>query len=421
MVKNTKQYLVKININTLVYLALACYYLLGIFGETTLSDIAIVSTISGILNVVVILALIWKIVIQKYSASSLLRIAIFFAVFFLAYYLCEYKELYRIFLFVTAAKGIDMKKVAKQTIILTLAAILLVMLLTEIGFIEAVWISGGTSRTFFWTASSSTQIYLWGFTHHNFIGCRIMMCYTCYVFLRYEKYKIWDFLVGIVAFVFCYQVIKSRTTAFLIIITMILIIIFKLLQYFGDKKNKPLMKIGTYAIMIIAPVLSIVVSIKYTASNILYFLLDQIIYTRFSYANSIFKEYGLSLFGQNVELISTVEANESGVSAIVLDNAYMHLLIRCGLCVTVLVLLAWFLVARTALNEKKYSVAIIVAVYFICGISEKWLFTITYNPFVLFWSICLYSQNLALFDINSDEKKRKRIRFKINNHKFDPS
>lgn len=392
---------IKINENTYFYAAIGLLYIMGVINETTLAEFAFTQIIVILIRYSVVILLIIKFLLQKYSKSDLIKLGVISTFFLLSYLRSGYFEMIMDLLFISAAKEVDFKKIAKETIIISAICVLVIMALAQANVIDNITVT--SSRQYFFGDTSSQ---LWGFTHHNFLGCRILMCFICYIYIRFEKYDFKDLAFSVLVFSFLYKVISSRTSALLVAVTTFLILLLKLLEFLEKRKNKPMVNVGLYSIMAFAPIFSLAVTLNYNSGNPVYLLLDGLIYRRFSYGQSIFNQYGLSLFGQRIELVSSLDAIRNGVDASILDNAYMYLLVKCGICVGFLVIFGWFLVAKMSIKRKNYSLAIIIAVYFICGISEKWLFTITYNPFVILLSIGIYSKNNILVEFPERAKHR---------------
>lgn len=381
--------------NKAFYIAFGLHYLNGIIGQTTLAEIPFVSSVMTGVRWIVLILLLLVLLSQKYTVRSAWTVVLSGSAFLVSYLLCDYQELAWGFLFVAAAKNADLKRSAKEILIITVAAVAAVMLLADFGLIESITEDVSEGRSYLW--SGGDTIKLWGFTHHNYLGCRTLTFYLCYIILRYEKYHVLDLLPAVLCFCFCYYMVKSRTAAILILVATVLVVIFKFLQQLekkiGEDKCGLLAKLGTGFIMLFSVIFSLVVCIGYNPSISFYEFLDDLLSTRLSKANALWQEYGFSLLGQSVELIGTQAAEEAGVSPVILDNAYMHLFIRCGILVGVLVLVAYASAARNALRRKDYAVAVVIATYFVCGISECWLFTITYNPLLILLSSALYDEN----------------------------
>ena len=395
----------------LFYIAIGAFYINSIVGLTTLMDIGAVSALMKIFRWIGYIFCILKICTQTYTLRSIFKIIVTAGIVFLSSYLSGYQTLLIWLLYILAAQNIDLRKTAKEVMIITLVLFLLVVLLAELGFIESTTQSvSSSSRSYLW--SSGNTILLWGFEHHNYIGRCAFTFITCYIFLRFDKFKWFDLIPCVIVFYICYFVSKTRTAALLILAATLLVLFFKLLKFFGEKTNKNIVAFTVYFIMILSIAFSIFMCLTYNSGSAFYEFFDDLLTTRFSSANSIFSNYGFSILGQDVTLVSTIEAKEQGITAIVLDNAYMHLLIRFGLLLSALVIGGYFYSAKIALREKNYGILIIIAIIFVCGIAETWFLSLSSNPFLLLVSTGLYNQDLKLEKSATERKKRIKLTWK---------
>ena len=377
------------------YIAFGLHYLNGIIGQTTMAEIPFISSVMTGVRWIVLILLLLVLLGQNYTVRSAWIVVLSGCAFLLSYLLCDYQELAWGFLFVAAAKDADLRRAAKEILIITVAAVAAIMLLADFGLIESITEDASGGRSYLW--SGGDTIPLWGFTHHNYLGCRTLTFYLCYVILRYDRFALIDLAPAWACFCFCYYLIKSRTAAILIVVATVLVLIYRLLPWLkvkiGAEKTGTLAQLGTGFIMLFSVFFSLLVCVGYTSRSDLFEFLDDLLSTRVSRAHNMLGDYGYSLFGQQVELLGTQAASEAGVASVILDNSYMHLFIRCGVLVGVLVLTAYFIAARKAIRRENYSVAVVISTYFVCGISECWLFTITYNPLLILLSPALYGEN----------------------------
>lgn len=381
--------------NRLFYIAIAIFYFAGIINETVFIEYPSISFLITVMNWTVRILLLIKILFQKaYLRKDLLRIAVFVLTLLLSYYLSRYNELIWIALFILSAQDIDIDKSVKITMTVTAVTILGIILLSAFGVIsnETVYSTNIYSGL-------NSQVKLYGFNHHNFIGCRILMTYMCYVYLHFDEFNVKDYAIGIAASGVLYTIFKSRTSAVLLAVCVFLLLIIRMLEHFEKKQGRALVKVGIYSMMVFSIVFSCIVTVGYQKGNALCALINTVIYKRFSYASQCLNEYGISIFGQKIELISSISAEELGVNALILDNAYMLMMVQCGIVFFLIVMYGYFLVVKKSIGENNYKVAAIIAIYFICGISEKWLFTVSYNPFIILASVALYCKNHYMVEV----------------------
>lgn len=384
--------------NRIFYLAIAIWYVICAINETALVENTFITNSIIVMNWMVRLLLIAIILRQTYYKKDLFRLGVFVCVVLLSYYFCRYQELVWILLFVLAAQNVEMREVVKVTTIVTAITVLIVVLLAIVGVIS----NELTYSTNIYSGAYA-KVQLYGFSHHNFIGGRVLLLYTCYVFLRYNTLKLPDYGVGIAAAVILYVVFKSRTAVALLVVCIFIVFTLKMLEHLERKQGKALVKAGIYSIMLFSIIFSFAVTFGYQKRNAICIAINTLIYKRFFYASKILSEYGISFWGQRVNLVSSITAEKMGVNALILDNAYMHMIIRCGWAFFLVIMYGYFFVVNKSIKEKNYKIAAIVALYFLCGISEKWLFTISYNPFVILISAAVFSGNRCL--IETDEKE----------------
>jgi hypothetical protein len=374
--------------NRFFYTAIALWYLVCTINETVLIESLFTSVLVFTMRWVVRLLLIAKIMQQTYYRRDVLRIFIFSGTILISYYFCRYQELIWIFLFVLAAQNIEMQIVAKVTMLLTATTAITVIILASIGIIsnDLVYSTNIYSGTY-------SKVRLYGFSHHNFLGCRILLFYLCQVYLRYDNFNVFDYGIGIATSVILYTLFRSRTSAVLLVSCILIIYTLKLLEHLEKRQGILLVRFGIYSIMVFSIVFSIVVTLGYNRGNIICIAINSLIYKRFSYASKVLREYGISFLGQQVDLVSSITAGELGLDAVIIDNAFMLMIIRCGLLFFFLIIYSYFFITSKSIQAKNYKIAAIIGLYFMCGISEKWLFTISYNPFVLLLSVVLFNKN----------------------------
>lgn len=398
----TNQKTINLDPTILFYVALAAIYINTIIGQTTIMYLSGMSIIMKIIRWIAYLLCVAKICTQTYSMRAICKIIPILCICFFVYYICDYNEALIGLLFILASQNIDIKKVAKEVMILTLVLLLLIILLAEFGVIQSNTTTvASSSRSYLW--SSGTTIKLWGFSQHNHIGNKVLIIILCYIFLRYDHFKWFDLLPCTFAFYFSYFIEKSRTTALLIVISVILVLLFKLMRYLGAKTNKNCVAFCVYFVMLFSILFSLFMCITYDSSSAFYQFFDDLLTTRLSSAKSLFEQYGFSLFGQYIN-----ELNASTATA-VLDNAYMHLFINYGLVLGILIIVGYFSSAKLALREQNYAILVIIATIFVCGICECWFYLLTNNPFLLLLSTGLYNQDLKI----KKEDKITNIRSKI--------
>ena len=392
------------------YYSIGMYLFINVLSNTTISDKIWYSTLANIFNVTIILLLLYKIISQKYSLREIIYIVLFGLIVLLSYLFSGYVYLIWLYLFVISAQNVSFKKIAVQTIWVIIFSIILIMLISYLGLIEVVIITD-YEREFLWSGNST--IYLGGFHHQNYLGGLLFITYCCYIFLRYDNFSWKDLITFAVFFYLCFFRISSRTAAIEIAFLTLLVIVFKLFNLSNNDKRKQFWaKFCTYGLMIFSIIFSIFLSINYNSNNRVYSFINSLLSTRISSAHNLYVQYGFSIFGQNINLVSTIQAKEEGTSSIILDNAYMHMLLHFGIFVTAIILIGYFVAVKYAFENGTYSIAILIATIFIYGISENLFFNISMNPFLILLSVGIFGEKIEVIDdINRFKHRRIKLVF----------
>lgn len=139
-------------------------------------------------------------------------------------------------------------------------------------------------------------------------------------------------------------------------------------------------------------ILSFVLVYLYSSNLKIVGFFDELLSHRISLAYSILDNYGISLLGQYIPLVSTTEARRTGLTALVLDNAYMHLLLRYGVVLFVVFILFYSYFIYISFEEKGILSMLIVFLY--CGITETWLIRIEIDFLLVLFIPILLSNKL---------------------------
>ena len=173
--------------------------------------------------------------------------------------------------------------------------------------------------------------------HPNQLGLRVFQLVACRYYINRNDNKVSDLIINFIAIIFVYLVPNSQTAYICLAILFLFVLIQRVYHYLS--KGKDFNFLGVY--FVIATVL-IVMSVFFSTWAIRRWefvrKLDKLVSIRFSACNRCMDIYGISVFGQKV-FISTDELSKAGLASIgrlYLDNAYMAMLIRCGIIVFLL-------------------------------------------------------------------------------------
>lgn len=296
-------------------------------------------------------------------------------------------------MFVIGSFDVDFNEICRTTVISYLVPVCLVMLLSTLGIIPSSTNNIGVN--IFTGAVITRQSF--GFEHVNMLGGFVLLIYISYLNFRGKAFGLVDFGGSILISVFLFFVANTKTSAFLISILAVLIAC--------DNLWKKIDRKAVYRVclwIICGSVgLSFFSAVTYNGSNPTFELLDVLLSKRLSFAHSFIEKYGFTLFGQELELISIDQASLLGVSALVLDNAFLHLILRYGIVAFVTVIALYLYIFLYGYRNGDIIMCVSIAVVFISGFSEKWLFMIGYSNLLLSFG----SAQLSRLGQNSKRKR----------------
>ena len=177
--------------------------------------------------------------------------------------------------------------------------------------------------------------------------------------------------------------IKTNTRfAFLISMAVLLFFI-----VFRGKLNNPVNNSESmHKVLLIMPwALFLIVffaSIKYNSSNLVIYKINSLLSNRLQQCKTALSTYEMLPFGQKVKWIFTTEGTNE-IMANYVDTAYLQFLICYGY-ISIIVLLAFcsYLLHR-AFERKIYSLMYVFSAILFFGLTERQLFWIEYNSFML--------------------------------------
>ena len=194
------------------------------------------------------------------------------------------------------------------------AAMILTLLLWRVGVLSAV----------LYQDDNVGYYNTYGFCHRNVLAANITVLCLAWFYLRWRSLKIWDVAVWCAIALLTWPVAQSRTG---------LIILFLIIfgMFFGSRKRKQILKVPDLrriVLLFFAVILliSVIGTLFYSDHSAVWKLIDSIFTKRFKFAHQCLEQYGLTLFGQQLPFVSTIEAQNSDAARLILDNSYMRAL-----------------------------------------------------------------------------------------------
>jgi len=274
---------------------------------------------------------------------------------------------------VVGANGVDYRKICKVTLIVSLATIALAALSSILGFVPNESVT---------MLSSSGEVRVrnaFGFISQNGLGA---VCFTaflsCYIGNLNSK-KALTIIVAIVTCLVLIYVVDTRTAAYAIAILTFFWIANRFL------KARTIVVLSAL-VCLMSLMFGLILPFIYDANSALMTSIDGWLSGRISCADWFIRNNGISLIGQEIDFLSTQEAASLGLTASVLDNAYIHLLVHFGVVGLLVVNLVYLRIFLSASSHGRPFICLVVATIYVVGMLETWFFMpyIVVAPFLLF-------------------------------------
>lgn len=317
--------------------------------------------------------------------KELFCIGMLLFVIFISYYRTHDFGLLGLFIVVIAAKDVSVDRIIKYTSVIKAVATIGTIIAYKIGILPTLYYRNG-----------SGYYNTLGFCHRNVLGANMVFLCLVWFFYRYKDLKKEDIFLWSVVSLVAYRLTYSRGS----FVTMILIIICVCLFRFQETwiLNSPVMfkcLMGGFVALI---VLSIVCTIFYKTNSKFWDGLDAVFTRRFSSANYCCEKYGWTIWGQKIPFVNSFQAQMSGNTKLILDNAYARLLLYHGLIPGILVLFFYGKAIKQAYQHMDGATVVCLLIMAIYGLVERYMIDIFYQ-FPLFVAFQYF------FDLESLEGK----------------
>ena len=139
---------------------------------------------------------------------------------------------------------------------------------------------------------------------------------------------------------------------------------------------------GTVLSPVISAIAIVLLSALYSPKSPFMVKLNDALSDRLSLGHTAIERYGLPIMGSDVEWV--VGAGTSRSIFFYVDSSYLNAIITYGLIFTAIMILGFSLMGKTMFKEKKYVICIILIIMAVHGFSDPQLFSLKYNPFLVY-------------------------------------
>lgn len=368
----------KLLINKFMYILLSLYYFFVIFerqstiGETFPFLIPL-STI--VINGTLVFFVLYIIFFNRYKSSQIVIILMLYSIILFSAFKSGNQVLLSAITVCIAFKDFDIQKSLRISIFSIVIAFLIVLGLERIGIIDSnvIYRGAGLLRTSF------------GFLHPNIAGAIYLS-----IFIRYfeTRQKIGNILITISILLFSIYFFIETDSNTLLVIAILTFFLQIFTNYF--KSNVLYKKIIYYLGVWIAPILTLlswILSYNYPIWKISNNLND-LLTGRIAYSKSFLDNYGISLFGQNIDVLSWADSkNIVGSSPMILDSSFMRLLINLGLIPSIIYFLLTAITVHVLFKKNELSLIVSIIIFQIFGFSQGQTLQITINYTLLLYGL----------------------------------
>lgn len=319
---------------------------------------------------------------QSYTKRELMIIVMITLPIVIATFLSGNRSLMSAWMFVVAAKNVDLDDVICVAYKILSIMIPVIAVLCLLGIIENATLMRGTM-----------QRYSLGFSHPNQLGLRIFQYIVCHCYIHKNRLGKLNYILIFLAILFLVMIPNSKTAYIVTTILLCMLLLYRFVKNQGPECMKLFEKgllFGTFCFGFF----SIYFSYIDVSRNSILARIDKWMSSRFSLCHIVWQLYGVSLLGQRV-YISEEERKLVGIKTrLFLDNAYLSILLRYGILTFFIFFIGYLCLVKVLMIRKEYILAIILFLYALYGVMESGLYMISHNIFLITFSSLLYKKSI---------------------------
>lgn len=227
-----------------------------------------------------------------------------------------------------------------------------------------------------------------GFSNPNVFSTYILAIIGEYLYLRRKKVNAKDLIIIIIGIFIIDFYADSRTQIFCLIILALIVYINK---YTGKKfLNNSIVNFIVSNIFIILTIFSLLIIYFYGQGNDIVQDIDVQTSGRIKQISGVFNEYDVNLFGNKLDLVTSLQAKLTGKQQTALDNVYIYSLLSYGIIPFIIMCIAMKKYMKTTIKENEDILRTIMLVFLIGGLMERFCIEVQYNIFLLYFSYIIY-------------------------------
>lgn len=361
----------KFKVSTIFFIAYAMVVLTDMYNE-----VSIMSSVFNVMDFVCIglLCLVVALDLYKkktYETNVFILLLVFMMIIVVNSFFVDNRALVKLSFLLLAFANIQFDEFIKKDLWIRSALL---------GVLIVLWLLGIADKGFY-EIRDGLQRMSFGAGHPNTFGTQVLfICIDLfYVFTSKNKKKTWiPILFSIGATTFLHFFVGSRTSILLIIMCIIAFIVRKHISFEkGNSVAKEILLMLLQWVSSLGFVLlcgfSWLVAVLYSPYSSVMVWLDRVFSRRLYYTHFLLGRYHVGVFGNKID----------AESIFVVDNAYMNLLVRYGLIITIAFAVLFFLAIRRVFKDKNYYLAFVLIVILLYGLVESPMYIVAKNPYLL--------------------------------------
>lgn len=332
-----------------------------------------------VMKYVFVLLILLKIIVfdlTSYSKKTLLVLMMIAACVFVSMLVSDNRTLALTFVTIVGAYGLDFRKILKWFLICVGGLFIIIVFLSVCGIVpDLVFVrDNGVIRHslgFKWCATPA--IFGWSLS-------------MAYLYYRGKKIEWIELILILLINVLLFYLTGTR----LELVCVILGVIAALMNKYGWLLDKKWVMVAIKNMVLFLPLIitigSFLLAFVYNGDNEIMGRINGFTSGRLSLNQKGLAEYGLHLFGEDVEWVNRTAIDNGEVDLTdlnVIDNSYVSIFIRYGLIVGIIILSVYHRFGKWTIEKKNYLLQLLLIIVFAHSCFNPHLMTIPHNVFLL--------------------------------------
>lgn len=266
---------------------------------------------------------------------------------------------------VIAAKDVSAPKLITVFAMTKAVAVMLTLLLSDLQILPTLYY-----------LHDGSPLDTLGFCHRNVLGANMAILCLCWCYLRYDRLDRKDVVLWVVLSFVTYFLAISRSSLIIMLMSIIVVYLFRVFE--PKLRGIVHMRKIINGLFLLLFLLSFVCSVFYERNSPFWEFVDDLFTSRLQFANHCFEQFGLTPFGQEMPFVGTMDAILTDETRLILDNAYMRVLIHDGLIPGLLFLTLFLICLDRSWRKGNGALVACLLVMAVYGISETYMLDVFY-------------------------------------------